>query len=102
MIAVDIPSGVNGATGAVDGDAVRADLTVTFGAPKVGVAILPGAELAGAVRVADIGFPQDLLHAEAFLMEPADVAAILPERDIATHKRATGVLLVVAGSTGAV
>ena len=42
VVAVDIPSGVNGATGAVDGDAVRADLTVTFGAPKVGVVILPG------------------------------------------------------------
>ena len=98
VVAVDIPSGVNGATGAVDGDAVRADLTVTFGAPKVGVAILPGAELAGAVRVVDIGFPQDLVRADAFLIEPADVAAILPERDIDTHKRATGVLVVVAGS----
>ncbi len=98
VVAVDIPSGVNGATGAVDGDAVRADLTVTFGAPKVGVAILPGAELAGAVRVADIGFPQELMRADAFLMEPTDVAAALPERDIDTHKRATGVLVVVAGS----
>ena len=98
VVAVDIPSGVNGATGAVDGDAVRADLTVTFGAPKVGVVILPGAELAGAVRVADIGFPPELVRADAFLMEPADVAAVLPERDIDTHKRATGVLIVVAGS----
>jgi NAD(P)H-hydrate epimerase len=98
VVAIDIPSGVNGATGAADGDAVRADLTVTFGAPKVGVVILPGAELAGAVRVADIGFPQDLMRADAFLMEPADVAAVLPERDIDTHKRATGVLIVVAGS----
>ena len=50
------------------------------------------------VRVADIGFPQDLLHADAYVMEPADVAAVLPERDIDTHKRATGVLVVVAGS----
>ena len=98
VIAVDIPSGVNGATGAVDGDAVRADLTVTFGAPKVGVALLPGAELAGVVRVADIGFPQDLLHADAYVMEPGDVAGVLPEREIDTHKRATGVLVVVAGS----
>ena len=98
VVAVDIPSGVNGATGAVEGDAVRADLTVTFGAPKVGVVVLPGAELAGAVRVADIGFPQDLMLADAFLMEPADVAAVLPEREIDTHKRATGVLVVVAGS----
>ncbi|MEO8423336.1 MAG: NAD(P)H-hydrate dehydratase [Actinomycetota bacterium] len=98
VVAVDIPSGVNGATGAVEGDAVRADLTVTFGAPKVGVVVLPGAELAGVVRVADIGFPQDLVLARAFLTEPADVAAVLPERETDTHKRATGVLVVVAGS----
>jgi yjeF C-terminal region, hydroxyethylthiazole kinase-related len=98
VVAVDIPSGVNGATGMVEGDAVRADLTVTFGAPKVGIVVLPGAELAGAVRVADIGFPQDLMGAGAFLTEPADVAAVLPEREIDTHKRATGVLVVVAGS----
>jgi ADP-dependent NAD(P)H-hydrate dehydratase / NAD(P)H-hydrate epimerase len=98
VVAVDIPSGVTGGTGRVEGDAVRADLTVTFGAPKVGVAIMPGAELAGVVRVVDIGFPLELMRAEAFLMEPADVAAVLPERDIDTHKRATGVVVVVAGS----
>lgn len=98
VVAVDIPSGVNGATGMVEGDAVRADLTVTFGAPKVGIVVLPGAEWAGAVRVADIGFPQDLVLADAFVTEPADVAAVLPEREIDTHKRATGVLVVVAGS----
>jgi hydroxyethylthiazole kinase-like uncharacterized protein yjeF len=98
VVAVDIPSGVNGATGAVEGDAIRADLTVTFGAPKVGVVILPGAELAGVVRVADIGFPPDLIVAGAFLTEPHDVADAMPEREIDTHKRATGVLVVLAGS----
>jgi NAD(P)H-hydrate epimerase len=82
----------------VEGDAVRADLTVTFGAPKVGVVVLPGAELAGVVRVADIGFAEDVLVANAFLTEPADVVAVLPRREIDTHKRATGVLMVVAGS----
>ena len=100
VVAVDIPSGVSGATGAVEGDAVRADLTVTFGAAKVGSVVLPGAEFAGVVRVADIGFPEDLVRPDTFLMEPGDVAAILPERPIDTHKRATGVLLVVAGSRG--
>lgn len=100
VVAVDIPSGVNGATGAVEGDAVRADLTVTFGAPKVGAVVLPGAELAGAVRVSDIGFPSDLVRPDTFLLEPGDVAALLPEREIDTHKRATGVLLIVAGSRG--
>jgi ADP-dependent NAD(P)H-hydrate dehydratase / NAD(P)H-hydrate epimerase len=100
IVAVDIPSGVNGATGAVDGEAVRADLTVTFGAAKVGAVLLPGAELAGAVRVVDIGFPDELVRARTFLTEPADVATVLPERPVDTHKRAAGVLVVVAGSRG--
>ncbi len=39
------------------------DLTVTFGAAKTGVVLLPGAELAGDVRVVDIGFPDDLMPA---------------------------------------
>ena len=64
VVSVDIPSGVNGDTGAVDGDAVRSDLTVTFGAAKAGVVLLPGAERAGAVRVVDIGFPEDLVRAD--------------------------------------
>ena len=100
VVSVDIPSGVNGATGAVEGDAVRADLTVTFGAAKVGAVVLPGAEFAGVVRVADIGFPDDQMRPDTFLIEPEDVAALLPERTIDTHKRATGVLMVVAGSRG--
>ena len=100
VVAVDIPSGVNGATGAVEGDAVRADVTVTFGAAKVGAVLLPGAEYAGAVRVVDIGFPDELVRADAFLVEPSDVAGWLPTRPIDTHKRATGVLVVVAGSRG--
>jgi NAD(P)H-hydrate epimerase len=100
VVAVDIPSGVNGETGAVEGEAVRADLTVTFGAAKVGAVVLPGAELAGAIRVADIGFPDDLVQADTFLVEPSDVATVLPVRAVDTHKRATGVLVVVAGSRG--
>jgi ADP-dependent NAD(P)H-hydrate dehydratase / NAD(P)H-hydrate epimerase len=98
VVAVDIPSGVNGDTGAVEGEAVRADLTVTFGAPKVGAVLLPGAEFAGDVRVVDIGFPDDLVRADVFLTEPGDVAATLPTREVDTHKRASGVLVVVAGS----
>ncbi len=100
VVSVDIPSGVNGDTGAVDGDAVRSDLTVTFGAAKAGVVLLPGAERAGAVRVVDIGFPEDLVRADTFVTEPEDVVAMMPRRAIDTHKRASGVLLVVAGSRG--
>ncbi len=100
VIAVDIPSGVNGETGAIDGQAVWAELTVTFGAAKTGAVLMPGAERAGDVRVADIGFPDDLVRADTFLTEPADVAAALPVRSADTHKRSSGVLLIVAGSRG--
>jgi hydroxyethylthiazole kinase-like uncharacterized protein yjeF len=98
VVAVDIPSGVDGSTGAVEGEAVWSDLTVTFGAAKVGAVLMPGAERAGALRVVDIGFPDDLIRADVFVSEPSDVRASLPVRTSDTHKRASGVLLVVAGS----
>ena len=98
VVAVDIPSGVHGGTGAVEGEAIRADLTVTFGAAKLGAVLLPGAEHAGVVRVVDIGFPDELVRGRAWLTEPSDVSGWLPARDADTHKRASGVLVVVAGS----
>jgi NAD(P)H-hydrate epimerase len=100
IVSVDIPSGVNGATGVVEGEAVHARLTVTFGAVKLGAVLMPGAEHAGVVRVVDIGFPDDLVAPRAWMTEPTDVAAWLPTRNADTHKRASGVLVVVAGSRG--
>ena len=104
-VAADIPSGVNGETGAVDGEAVRADLTVTFGAPKPGLLLFPGAAHAGAVEVAPIGFPADLVASDLWLVEREDVAALLPARDPDTTKRRSGFVVVAGGSramTGAV
>ena len=98
VVAVDIPSGVDGATGAVEGAAVWAELTVALGAAKVGSVLLPGAERSGTVRVVDIGFPADLVRPTVELTEPDDVAISLPRRDVQGHKRGSGVLLVVAGS----
>jgi NAD(P)H-hydrate epimerase len=100
VVAADIPSGVNGSTGAVEGIAVRAVATVCFGALKPGVVLHPGAEHAGVVEVADIGFPADLLASDLAMVEAADVAAVLPSREPDTHKRATGVVLVVGASRG--
>ena len=91
------PSGVDGATGAVEGDAVWAELTVTFGAAKVGAVLLPGAERAGAVRVVDIGFPDDLVRSTRSSSSPATSPPSCPTRATDTHKRASGVLVVVAG-----
>ncbi|MGZ4147807.1 MAG: NAD(P)H-hydrate epimerase, partial [Actinomycetota bacterium] len=87
VVAVDIPSGVNGESGAIEGSAVRADVTVTFGAAKPGVVLLPGAASAGIVEVVDIGFPGELLATDTWLLEPDDVARALPERAPDTHKR---------------
>jgi NAD(P)H-hydrate epimerase len=98
VVAIDIASGVDGATGAVDGEAVRADLTVTFGAAKLGSVLLPGAEYAGDVRVVDIGFDDEALPKDAGLTEPADVASVLPSRPTGGHKRTSGTVVVVAGS----
>lgn len=98
VVAVDIASGVDGASGRVDGAAVWADLTVAFGAAKLGSVLLPGAERSGAVRVVDIGFPDDLVRPSIGLTEPADVLDVLPGRSMEGHKRTSGVLLVVAGS----
>jgi len=98
IVAVDIPSGVEGATGAAPGAAIGAELTVSFGAAKLGVTLLPGAEFAGAIRVVDIGFDDDAMRASAWLTEPDDVAAVLPERPLDGQKKTSGTLVVVAGS----
>jgi ADP-dependent NAD(P)H-hydrate dehydratase / NAD(P)H-hydrate epimerase len=105
IVAVDTPSGVDGATGEVAGSAVRATRTVCLGALKPGVVLPPGSFAAGEVEVADIGFPPDLIGSNLCLVEASDVAAGLPHRAPDTHKRATGVALIVGGSramTGAV
>jgi hydroxyethylthiazole kinase-like uncharacterized protein yjeF len=98
VVAVDIPSGVNGETGAVEGPAVRAGITVTFGAAKPGLVLLPGASHAGVVEVADIGFPHDLVHGDLVLVEASDVAGWLPAREPETHKRSAGYAVVIGGS----
>jgi ADP-dependent NAD(P)H-hydrate dehydratase / NAD(P)H-hydrate epimerase len=98
VVSVDIPSGVEADTGMVRGPAIRAATTVTFGAPKVGTLLFPGAAHAGALEVADIGFPDDLMVGDILLVEPADVSSMLPVREPEDHKRRTGVVLIVAGS----
>jgi NAD(P)H-hydrate epimerase len=82
----------------VRGSAVRAAATVTFGAPKIGALLFPGAAHAGTVHVADIGFPEDLLVGDILLVEGEDVSSMLPVREPEDHKRRTGVVLIVAGS----
>lgn len=96
VVAVDIPSGVDGASGRCKGVCVDADITVAMGAEKIGTAIGDGAGHAGTVVVADIGIP--VTDAAAKLIEPLDVARALPRRSPDSHKRSSGSVVVVAGS----
>ncbi len=97
-VAVDIASGVDADTGWVGDDAVRADVTVTFGALKAGLVVGPGADLAGQVRLVDIGLGPLLAQAGTQLLEAADVRALLPHPDAADDKYTRGVVGVAAGS----
>jgi len=81
----------------VRGEAVFADLTVTLGALKPGVVFHPGAEHAGTVEVADIGFPEDLVTSDLWMVQAEDVARLLPRRLPESHKR-DAVVVVLAGS----
>ena len=95
-VAVDLPSGVDADTGAVEGAAVRADVTVTFGALKPGLLVGRGAELSGEVRLVDIGLAMPA--ADTNVLEADDVRALLATPDAADDKYTRGVVGVVAGS----
>ena len=97
VLAVDIPSGVDGVTGAAGGRPAAAVRTITFAALKPGLLLEPGRSLAGAVTVADIGL--DVSGARAGVVERDDLVAWLPRRAIDAHKWRAAVL-VVAGSPG--
>jgi ADP-dependent NAD(P)H-hydrate dehydratase / NAD(P)H-hydrate epimerase len=98
VLAIDIPSGVDGLTGAVHGIAVDAVATVCFVALKPGLVLFPGAERAGDIDVADIGI--DPGSPSLGLTDDADVAAWLPARPTESHKWSVGAVYVVGGSQG--
>jgi ADP-dependent NAD(P)H-hydrate dehydratase / NAD(P)H-hydrate epimerase len=98
VVAVDIPSGVDGTTGEVAGEAVTATVTVTFQAVKPGHVLPPGSERVGRLEVADIGLP--LAQGRWGVSEAADLAGLVPVPRADLHKRSRGVLLLVGGSPG--
>jgi hydroxyethylthiazole kinase-like uncharacterized protein yjeF len=99
VVAVDLPSGVDADTGVVAGAAIRADVTVTFGAIKPGLLIDPGASCAGTVELVDIGLGPCLPALPAALaLQSADVAQALPQPGAESDKYRRGVLGVLAGS----
>ncbi len=102
VLSIDIASGVDGLTGKIRGISIRADATVTFYLPKLGMVQYPGASRLGELTVADIGIPYQLAEELDVpeLVENADIAALLPQRPEDGHKGTFGRLLAVAGSQG--
>ena len=99
LFAMDVPSGLDADTGAVDEACPRADITVAFGYPKTGLYLHPGADEAGAVEVVDIGLPPGLDDdVNLRLMTDEWVGDLLPARPSDAHKGSFGKTMVVAGS----
>lgn len=99
VVAVDIPTGVYSDTGQSDPVTVPADLTVTFGLPKVGQFLFPGAADVGQLVVDDIEIPAELAeNVELELTTAEMVRDLLPLRPIDAHKGTFGSALIVAGS----
>ena len=96
IVAVDLPSGVSGDTGAVLGAAAKADLTVTFHRKKPGHLLLPGRGLCGDVVVADIGIPPE--SGRTFENAPALWPETPVRLDLAGHKYRRGHALVAGGA----
>ncbi|MEJ6510912.1 MAG: NAD(P)H-hydrate dehydratase [Actinomycetota bacterium] len=97
VLAVDIPSGVDGLTGSCVGDVLDADATITFAALKPGNVFGDGLACSGELTVTDIGL--DTRAASAYLVGAAAVASWIPEPAIDAHKWQSAVW-VVAGSPG--
>ena len=100
LLALDLPTGLDSDTGAVDEATPAMDATLALGFPKVGLLAFPGAERVGELATLDIGLPdgvgQDDVALE--LLTSEWVASRLPPRPLDSHKGTYGHLLVVAGS----
>lgn len=101
VCSVDIPSGICADTGEILGDAVKADLTVTFAFAKRGLLLYPGRTYAGKVVVWDIGITESAFQRGmpgAFCYVPGDLKGLLPKRRPDGNKGTFGKVLLIAGN----
>ncbi len=104
VVAVDLPSGLSGVSGAAGGEAFRANHTVTFFRKKPGHLLQPGRELCGTLHVADIGISGRVLCSikpTLFENGPCMYARALPRPSVTTHKYARGAVGVFSGEAHA-
>ena len=100
ILAIDIPSGLSADTGRPQGIAVLADVTVTYGWPKIGQILAPGREFAGRLWQVDISIPPTQANISQVELAAGELRHLLPCRPIDSHKGDFGHLFVVAGSVG--
>jgi len=103
VVAVDIPSGVDGETGKVSAKCIKAKTTVTFAFPKIGQLVHPGCEYVGKLEIVDISIPSAAVketEIKKYLIDSGLVSQLIPKREANTNKGTYGKVLVVAGSRG--
>jgi len=103
ILAVDIPSGLDGEKGQVLGKVIRADYTATMAYPKIGLIVYPGREYTGELSVIDLGVPDEYAEGTGyshFLLTAEEAACILPARDVEGHKGTFGKVGILGGSPG--
>ena len=103
VVAVDLPSGLDSDRGKPLGTAIKAEMTVALGYPKLGQVIYPGLSYVGELAVAEIGIHPKAVEEvcpQTELLESKDIRWLIPLREPDTHKGTYGHLLVMAGSRG--
>ena len=103
VVAVDVPSGLDSDTGRPLGTAIQAEMTVTFGYPKLGQVIYPGLKYVGELVVADIGISPEAVaevSPQTEILQEQDMRWLVPLREPDSHKGTYGHLVVLAGSRG--
>ncbi len=101
VVSIDTPSGINGDTGEVLGEAVMATATITMGYPKVGLLFHPGKSHTGELIVADLGFPEEVREVHSlglYLLDHFEASRRLPRRPEDAHKYQCGTALLISGS----
>ncbi|HOO96359.1 MAG TPA: NAD(P)H-hydrate dehydratase [Caldisericia bacterium] len=101
ILSVDMPSGVDGSSGAVPGISIKADTTCTFGVPKIGQLLYPGATKVGKLVVANVGFPNVLIddpELQCNMLTDTEAKNLLPIRPDDSHKGKFGSVVIIGGS----
>lgn len=102
-IAIDIPSGLNGETGIVEGEAIHATETIFLGLPKTGFFLQDGWDHVGKLRYVDFGLPKQYIEeseADLIMLSPDIMKPLLPPIIRSRHKYQAGLVIGLGGSPG--